>query len=89
MRQSYGNLTCRQINGLYRLKSTDILTVIIGIKVCTPFGNRQLLTDIAGKVFICGKILRSAVLIAGVHGVQEDNAFQVLKEFLLGPSGKL
>ena len=87
--ESYGNLTCRQINGLYRLKSTDVLAVIIGIKFCTSLGNRQLLTDIAGKVFICGKILRSAVLIAGVHGVQEDNAFQVLKEFLLGPSGKL
>ena len=29
--ESYGNLTCRQINWLYRLKSTDILAVIIGI----------------------------------------------------------
>ena len=44
--EPYGNLTCRQINWLHCLKSTDILAVIIGIKVCTPFGNRQLLADI-------------------------------------------
>ena len=50
--ESYGNLTCRQINGLYRLKRTDVLAVIIRIKVCTSLGNRELFTDIAGEVLI-------------------------------------
>ena len=87
--EPYGNLTCRQINGLYRLKSTDILAVIVGIKVRTSFCNRQFLADIAGKVFICGKILRSAVLITGVHRVQENNALQILEKLLFCLSGKL
>ena len=87
--QPYGNLTCRQVNRLHRLKRTDILTVIFGMKFCTALGNRQLFSDIAGEVFICGKILRSAILLAGVHRVEEDHTLQILKQLLLGFGGKL
>ena len=32
----HGNFTCRQVNRLYRLKSTDILSVILGVELRTP-----------------------------------------------------
>ena len=87
--QPYGNFTCRQVNRLHRLKRTDILTVIFGMKFCTALGNRQLFSDIAGEVFICGKILRLAVLFAYVHGVEENNTLQILEQLLLGFAGEL
>ena len=85
----HGNFTCRQVNRLYRLKSTDILSVILGVELRTPLCPTELLADIAGEVFICGKILRSAILFAYVHGVEENNTLQILEQLLLGFTGKL
>ena len=87
--QPYGNLTCRQVNRLHRLKSTDILSVILGVELRTPLCPTELFTDIAGEIFICGKILRLAVLFAYVHGVEEDHTLQILKQLLLGFTGEL
>ena len=87
--QPYGNLTCRQVSRLYRLKSTDILSVILGVEFRTPLCPTELFTDIAGEIFIGREILRLAVLFAYVHGVEENNTLQILKQLLLGFAGEL
>ena len=87
--QPYGNLTCRQVNRLHRLKRTNILTVIFGVELRTPLCPTELFTDIAGEIFIGREILRLAVLFAYVHGVEENNTLQILKQLLLGFTGKL
>ena len=87
--QPYGNFTCRQVNRLHRLKSTDILSVILGIEFRTLLCPTELFTDIAGEIFIGREILRLAVLFAYVHGVEENNTLQILEQLLLGFTGKL
>ena len=87
--QPYGNLTCRQVNRLHRLKRTNILTVIFGVELRTPLCPTELFTDIAGEIFIGREILRLAVLFAYVHGVEENNTLQILEQLLLCFTGKL
>ena len=85
----HGNFTCRQVNRLYRLKRTDILSVILGVELRTPLCPTELFTDIAGEIFIGREILRLAVLFAYVHGVEENNTLQILEQLLLGFAGEL
>ena len=85
----HGNFTCRQVNRLHRLKSTDILTVILGVELRTLLCPTELFTDIAGEIFIGREVLRLAVLFAYVHGVEENNTLQILEQLLLGFAGEL
>ena len=87
--ESDRNLTCRQVNRLYSLQSSHILGIILRIELCAAPRPFELLADIAGKVFVGREILRPAVFVARVHGIQEDNSFQVLKQFLLTLAGQL
>ena len=83
------NLACRQVNGLYSLQCSHILGIIFRIELCAAPCPFELLADIAGKVFIGWEILRPAVIVARVHGIQEDNSLQVLKQLLFTLAGQL
>ena len=86
--ESDRNLTCRQINGLYGLQCSHILSIILRVELCVAPRPFKLLADIAGKVFVGWEILRPAVIVARVHGIQEDDSLQVLKQFLLALAGQ-
>ena len=86
--ESDRNLACRQVNRLHSLQSSHILGIILRIELCAAPRPFELFADITGKVFVGGEILRSAVIVARVHGIQEDNALQVLKQFLLALAGQ-
>ena len=87
--ESDRDLACRQVNGLYSLQCSHILGIIFRIELCAAPRPLEFLADIAGKVFICWEILRSAVIIARVHGIHEDNALQVFKQLLFTLAGQL
>ena len=87
--QPYGNLTCRQVNGLDSLQRSHILGIILRIELCAAPRPFELLADIAGEIFIGREILRLAVLFAYVHGVEENNTLQILEQLLLGFAGEL
>ena len=86
--ESDRNLACRQVNGLYSLQCSHILGIIFRIELCAAPCPFELLADIAGKVFIGWEILRPAVIVARVHGIQEDNSLQVLKQLLFTLAGQ-
>ena len=65
----YGDFTCCQINRLHCLKSTNILSVIFGIKLCASPCNSKFFSYISGKIFISGKVFRTSVIFARVHGI--------------------
>ena len=50
------NLAGCKVFRLYPFQCFHIDGVIFGIKLCGLFRNRQLLTDIAGKVFVCHQV---------------------------------
>ena len=86
--ESDRNLACSQVNGLYSLQRSHILGIILRIELCAAPRPFELLADIAGKVFIGREILRPAVIVARVHGIQEDNSLQVLKQLLFTLAGQ-
>jgi len=87
--ESDRNLACRQVNGLHSFQRSHVLGIILRIELCAAPRPFELLADVAGKVFVGREILRPAVFVARVHGIQEDNSFQVLKQFLLTLAGQL
>ena len=87
--KSDGNLTGSQINRLHRFQRSHILGIVLRIKLCAASRPLKLLPDVSGKVFVGWEVLRSAVIVARVHGIQEDDALQILEQFLLAFAGQL
>ena len=84
--ETYGDFTGPKVSGLHTLQRFHVDGVILRIQFCTAPCPYELFPHVAAEIIIGGQILFLCVSAVAMHGIQEDDAFQISVDLLLGLS---
>ncbi len=86
--QTHKDFTGGQVFGLHLFQRLHMDGEVLGIHLGRPFCPRQLLPYIAGEILVGHQVFRLGAVPIPTHGVQEDDAFQLLIEFRFRLAGQ-